>query len=82
MSFRLQLYAGRNPRRAEGESRRLAADFADLLKGVKLDVLASEVEGYGTFYRIRSGVIANQGEARRLCVQFEARGQDCLVVQQ
>ncbi len=74
----LQLFAGRNPRRTDTERLRLAQDHADLLGTHSLQVVAAEIEGYGTFYRIRTDIIRDRREANALCERLMARDQECL----
>lgn len=76
--YSLQLFAGRNPRRTDKERLRLAQDHADLLGTHSLQVVSAEVEGYGTFYRIRTDVISDRKEATALCERLKARDQECL----
>ncbi|MGF1628391.1 MAG: SPOR domain-containing protein [Kiloniellaceae bacterium] len=78
--YEVQLASVRQTGDAERERGRLAAVFPDLLGRMDLRVLEARLEGAGTFYRVRSGAIADLGVARELCRQLEAKGQGCLVV--
>jgi hypothetical protein len=78
--YEVQLASVRQTADAERERGRLAAAFPDLLGRMDLGVREAALEGAGTFYRIRSGAIADLGIARELCRRLEAVGQGCLVV--
>lgn len=78
--YEVQLASVRQTADAERERGRLAAAFPDLLGGMDLGVREAALEGAGTFYRVRSGAIADLGIARELCRRLEAKGQGCLVV--
>lgn len=78
--YELQLGSVRQSADAERERNRLAAAFPDLLGELDLRVQEASVEGSGTFFRVRSGAIADLGAARQVCRRLEAEGQGCLVV--
>src|SRR5690606_25393127 len=79
-TYEVQLASVRESRDAERELARLAAAFPALLGDIGLRVLEAELDGAGTFYRVRSGAIDDLGSARELCRQLEAGGQGCLAV--
>jgi hypothetical protein len=78
--YEVQVASVREVADAERERGRLAASFPKLLGELDLRVQEASVEGAGTFFRVRSGAIADLGVARELCRQLEAAGQGCLVV--
>ncbi|MEQ9609521.1 MAG: SPOR domain-containing protein, partial [Kiloniellaceae bacterium] len=78
--YEVQVASVREVADAERERGRLAASFPMLLGALDLRVQEASVEGAGTFFRVRSGAIADLGVARELCRQLEAAGQGCLVV--
>lgn len=78
--YELQVASVRQSADAERERNRLAAAFPDLLGELELRVQEASVEGAGTFFRVRSGSIADLGAAREVCRRLEAAEQGCLVV--
>ncbi len=78
--YELQVASVRQSADAERERSRLAAAYPDLLGALQLRVQEASVDGAGTFFRVRSGAIADLGAARDLCRRLEAAGQGCLVV--
>ncbi len=79
-AYEVQLASVRQTADAARERDRLASAFPDLLGSLDLRVQEAAVDGAGTFYRVRSGAIADLGLARELCRRLEAGGQGCLVV--
>ena len=80
--YALQLFAGRNADTASLEKLRLERVFPELGKFGPLKIIEGEVEGYDSFYRIRSALIADGKQAKALCQRIQAKGQDCFVVVQ
>ncbi|MEO3429136.1 SPOR domain-containing protein [Pelagibius sp. CAU 1746] len=78
--FELQVASVRQSAAAERERLRLAAAYPNLLGALELRVQEASVDGAGTFFRVRSGTIADLGAAREVCRRLEAEGQGCLVV--
>jgi hypothetical protein len=79
-SYELLVASVRQNSDAERERSRLAAAYPALLGKLDLRVQEASVEGAGTFFRVRSGSIADLGVAREICRQLEIAGQGCLVV--
>ena len=79
-AYELQVASVRQNADAERERGRLAGAFPDLLGALDLRVQEASVEGAGTFFRVRSGAIADLGVAREICRRLEEAGQGCLVV--
>jgi hypothetical protein len=75
----VQLAASKSRDDAEKLWARLAAKFPDLLGGRGHAIVAAEVVGKGTFYRVRATGL-NAASAAELCRQLKARSQDCMVV--
>ena len=48
-----------------------------LLSGLPHDVVAAEIKGKGTFYRLRVGSFKTRDEAKSVCDKLKARKQDC-----
>jgi len=78
--YEVQVASVRQSADAERELGRLAAAFPTFLGELDLRVQEASVEGAGTFYRVRSGAVADLGVAREICRLLEARNQGCLVV--
>ncbi len=79
-SYQVQVASVRASADAERERRRLLQAYPQLLGSLELQVQTAAVEGAGTFYRVRSGAMADLGDAREVCRRLEAAGQGCLVV--
>ena len=77
--FLVQLGAVRSADAADKEWARIQHANADLLSGLKSDVVEVEIPGKGTFWRIRAGSLSEQG-ARSLCQQLTGRNQGCILV--
>ncbi|MEQ8356489.1 MAG: SPOR domain-containing protein [Kiloniellaceae bacterium] len=78
--YQVQLASVRQSIDAERERVRLATAFPQLLGELDLRVQEAAVDGAGTFFRVRSGAIAQLGAAREVCRRLEGVGQGCLVV--
>ena len=50
---------------------------SSLLSGLPHDIVAAEIKGKGTFYRLRVGSFKTRDEAKSLCDKLKARKQDC-----
>jgi len=53
--------------------------FSDIAGGMAPDVASVEIEGRGTYHRLRIAAFADRGDAVSFCSRLQARGQDCLV---
>ncbi len=53
--------------------------FADISSGMAPDVASVEIEGRGTYHRLRIAAFAERGDAVSFCSTLQSRGQDCLV---
>lgn len=76
----IQLGAFGSAAKADGVWQGLLDNHGDLLAVLVSDVIAVEVAGKGTFYRLRAGPLADTADAADLCRELKNRGQDCLVV--
>jgi hypothetical protein len=63
----------------EREWDRLSKKHADLLGGLKKVVVAVDVPGKGTLYRLRVSGLKDAHAAQELCTKLKARNQPCLV---
>ncbi len=75
--YAIQLGAVRASDIAEKEWARIQKANADLLGGLKPDIVRVELEGKGVFWRIRAAPLSEQA-ARQLCTELTARGQGCI----
>ncbi|WP_300530015.1 SPOR domain-containing protein [Maricaulis sp.] len=66
---------------AEAEAAWLAFQgrFSDIASGLGPDVQAAEIEGRGTYYRLRIAAFTSRDAATSFCSTLQSRGQDCLV---
>ena len=78
-AFLVQLGAVRSADVADKEWSRIQHANAELLSGLKPDIVEVDIPGKGTFWRIRAGSLSEQG-ARQLCQQLTSRDQGCLLV--
>ncbi len=78
--YDIQIASVRSAEDAARERERLLAEFEELLTPLGLRVDQADVAGAGTYFRIRGGPLPSLADARTLCRELEAGGQDCLVV--
>lgn len=76
--FVVQLGAVRAADQADKEWLRIQKANADLLGALKPDIVRVELEGKGTFWRVRAAPLSEQA-ARQLCAELTARSQGCIV---
>jgi hypothetical protein len=76
--FVVQLGAVRAADQADKEWLRIQKANADLLGTLKPDIVRVELEGKGTFWRVRAAPLSEQA-ARQLCAELAARSQGCIV---
>ena len=74
----IQLGAVRAGDAAEKEWTRIQKTYHDLLGALKSDIVRVELEGKGTFWRVRAGPLS-EAAARQLCVDLTSRGQGCIL---
>ncbi|RKR00116.1 SPOR domain-containing protein [Maricaulis maris] len=53
--------------------------FSDISAGMAPDVASVEIEGRGTYHRLRIAAFGERGDAVSFCTTLQSRGQDCLV---
>ncbi len=75
----IQLTAARSREDAEKAWKAISTKHVSLLGGVAHAIVTVEVQGKGTFYRVRATGLSSQSAAS-LCGQLKGRGQDCMVV--
>ncbi len=76
----LQLAALRGEDAALAAGRSLKASFADLLGAYEVILQPVEIDGRGTFQRIRFGPFGSRQEAQATCDALKTRGQDCISI--
>jgi len=76
----VQLAAFRDKATAERVWGQLRTRFPNILGDQRLLLQDVEIEGKGTFWRVRTGPFPNRATARDVCAQLKARDQACLVV--
>lgn len=77
--FLVQIASMRSEKDAEAAWRKLSAQNAAALQGLRPRIVAADLPGRGRFYRLRIPV-ADMKAARRLCIALALKGQDCLIV--
>ena len=78
-AFSVQLLSTRSAETAEQEWNRLSRKHKELMDGLPHQVSRVSVEK-GVFFRLRVGHFKTRDEAKKLCDQFKAKKQECLVV--
>ncbi len=78
-AFRIQVGALRERDEAERELARIQKSNSDLLGNLTPEIVTVEVDGKGTFYRMRLGSFASDPAARALCEQLAGRKVGCIV---
>jgi hypothetical protein len=74
----IQLGALRAADQADKEWGRIQKANHDLLGALKPDIVRVELEGKGTYWRVRAGPLSEQA-ARQLCTELASRNQGCIV---
>ncbi|MCY4039272.1 MAG: SPOR domain-containing protein [Hyphomicrobiales bacterium] len=64
---------------AEAVLAQIASKFSDIVGSSALFVQEADLDDRGIWHRLRVGYFVERGEAVEVCVQFQLRGQDCLV---
>ena len=79
-SFQIQLAAVRDEQAAAREWKRLQSRNADLLSGLKLNLVRADLGNRGVFFRLRAGPISERATAVALCKSLARAKVGCLVV--
>ena len=53
--------------------------YSDVASGVSPDIQAAEIEGRGTYHRLRIAAFGSRADASDYCAALQSRGQDCFV---
>lgn len=75
--WRVQLISLPSKAGAQKAWPKILKDNSALLSGLPHDIVAAEIPGKGTFYRLRVGEFKDRAAAKSLCDKLKARKQDC-----
>lgn len=78
-SWVVQIASFRSEADAEAAWVAFRTRFSDISAGMAPDVAAVEIEGRGTYHRLRIAAFTDRGDAVNFCTTLQGRGQDCLV---
>ncbi len=76
-TWRVQLISLPSKAGAEKAWPKILKAHSALLSGLPHDVIAAQIKGKGTFYRLRVGSFKTRDEAKSLCDKLKARKQEC-----
>jgi cell division septation protein DedD len=79
-AYAVQLAAFRDEAGARAAWDRFRERYPELLGDLQLLLQRTEIEGRGTFWRVRTGPFQQKSAADGLCAKLKDRGQDCLSV--
>ncbi len=79
-AYQVQLAALSSRDHAQASWSRLSKKHADVLGGLKADILRADLGEKGVIYRLRAGPAGDEAAARSLCASLAARKVDCIVV--
>ena len=79
-AYQVQLVAVRSREQAQASWGRLSKKHADLLGGLRPNIVRADLGSKGVIYRLRAGPAGDEGKARALCASLAKRKVDCLVV--
>lgn len=73
----VQIGSFRTEEEAEGAWVNFITGYSDIASGVSPDIQSAEIEGRGTYHRLRIAAFAGRDDASAFCAALQARGQDC-----
>jgi len=79
-AYQVQLVAVRTRDQAEASWGQLSKKHADVLRGLKPNIIRADLGSKGVIYRLRAGPAGDEGKARAICASLAKRKVDCLVV--
>ena len=79
--WRIQLYSTPKKAMAEKTWTDVSQKQKALLSDMPHYVVAAEIAGKGTFYRLQAGQFSSKEQATALCAKLKAQKQDCIPVQ-
>jgi len=78
-SVQIQLGSFPNDKLAAGAWSKIKSANRELLGDYKPTIKSAEIEGKGTWYRLRVGGFADKASAANVCEQLKASGQACII---
>ena len=78
-SWVVQIASFRTEADAEAAWLAFRTRFSDISAGMAPDIASVEIEGRGTYHRLRIAAFGERDDAVSFCSTLQARGQDCLV---
>jgi cell division protein FtsN len=78
-SVMIQLGSFPNDKLAAGAWSKIKSSNQELLGDYKPTIKSAEIEGKGTWYRLRVGGFADKASAANVCEQLKANGQACII---
>lgn len=79
-AYQIQLVAVRSRQQAEVSWAKLSKEYADVLGGLKPNIVRADLGAKGVLYRLRAGPAGDESAARAICASLAKRKKDCLVV--
>jgi cell division septation protein DedD len=76
-SWVVQIGSFRTEEEAEGAWVNFISSYSDIAAGATPDIQSAEIEGRGTYHRLRIAAFAGRDDASAFCAALQARGQDC-----
>ncbi|WP_421792154.1 SPOR domain-containing protein [Hyphobacterium sp.] len=76
-SWVVQIGSFRTEEEAEGAWVNFISRYSDIAAGSSPDIQSAEIEGRGTYHRLRVAAFAGRDEASAFCAALQDRGQDC-----
>jgi cell division septation protein DedD len=76
-SWVVQIGSFRTEEEAESAWVNFITGYSDISAGASPDIQSAEIEGRGTYHRLRIAAFAGRDEASAFCAALQARGQDC-----
>ncbi|WP_300555482.1 SPOR domain-containing protein [Maricaulis sp.] len=75
----VQIASFREASEAEAAWLAFQGRFSDIASGLGPDIQTAEIEGRGTYHRLRIAAFTTRDAATAFCATLQSRGQDCLV---
>jgi len=79
-AYQIQLVAVHSREQAQASWGQLSKKHADVLGGLRPDIVRADLGAKGVIYRLRAGPAGDEGKARAICASLAKRKVDCLVV--
>jgi len=73
----VQIGSFRTESEAESAWVNFITGYSDIASGASPDIQSAEIEGRGTYHRLRIAAFVGRDEASAFCAALQARGQDC-----